>query len=171
MDHGKHFLIIGNQNAITYKEIFPLFTDNKIWLGYMSGHFWFKVPDDYEEKETDFKFDESGKKWRRMGNICWFTNIDVEKRHENLILFRTYTQDKYPKYDDYDCINVDKTVDIPCDYSGIMGVPITFIDKYNPDQFELLGLDDHRGSWLGHGPSLHGKTLYRRIIIRRKSQD
>ena len=148
-----------------------MFRDNKIWLGYNSGHFWFRVPDDYEVKKTDFKIDEEGKKWRRMGNICWFTNIDIEKRHENLTLFRNYTPDKYPKYDDYDAINVDKTVDIPCDYFGIMGVPITFIDKHNPDQFEILGLDDHRGAWLGHGPSLNGKTLYRRIIIRRKHQN
>jgi hypothetical protein len=170
IEYEKHFLIIGNQNAITYKEIFPLFKDNKTWLGYTSGHFWFRVPDDYEVKKTDFKIDEVGKKWRRMGNICWFTNIDIEKRHENLTLFRNYTPEKYPKYDNYDAINVDKTVDIPCDYFGVMGVPITFIDKHNPEQFELLGLDDHRCPWLGHGPSLNGKTLYRRIIIRRRQQ-
>ncbi len=171
MSYGKQFLIIGNQNAVTYREILPLLMDNKVWLGYNSGHFWFRVPDDYEEKKTDFKIDENGVKWRRMGNICWFTNIDIEKRHENMTLFRNYTPEKYPKYDGYDAIEVSKTADIPCDYYGIMGVPITFMDKYNPAQFEILGLDDHRIPWLGHGPSLNGKTLYRRLIIRRKGHN
>lgn len=170
MEYGKHFLIVGNQNAITYREILPLFIDNKIWLGYNSGHFWFRVPDDYEVKKTDFKFDESGKKLRRMGNICWFTNIDVEKRHENLTLFRNYTPDKYPKYDNYDAINVDKTVDIPCDYFGIMGVPITFIDKHNPEQFELLGDSRyHDGQDFSDDINvIKGQTLYRRLLIRRR---
>ena len=135
---GKKFVIVGNMNAVTYKEIFPLIAENKLWLGYNSGHFWFKVPDTYEEKKTDFKIDENGQKWRRMGNICFFTNLDIGKRHEDMPLFRNYTPDIYPKYDNYDAINVDKTVDIPCDYYGVMGVPITFLDKYNPDQFEIV---------------------------------
>ena len=168
MEHGKQFLIVGNMNAVTYREIFPLIRDNKVWLGNKSGHFWFKVPDSYEEKATDFKIDESGQKWRRMGNICWFTNLDIEKRHEEMTLFRHYSPEEYPTYDNYDAIEVSKTADIPCDWDGAIGVPITFMQYYNPEQFEILGLDDHRVEWVGHGPSLHGKTIYRRIIIRRK---
>lgn len=169
MEQGKHFIIIGNQNAITYREILPLFIDDKIWLGYISGHFWFRVPDDYEVKKTDFKIDEEGLKWRRISNICWFTNIDIEKRHENMTLFRNYTPDKYPKYDNYDAINVDRTVDIPCDYFEIMGVPITFIDKHNPGQFELLGDSRyHDGQDFSNDINvINGKTLYRRLLIRR----
>ena len=138
IEYDKAFIIIGNMNAVTYKEIFPLIAQNILWLGYNSGHFWFKVPDSYEEKKTDFKIDETGQKWRRMGNICWFTNLDIEKRHENMVLFREYTPEKYPKYDNYDAINVDRTVDIPCDYFGVMGVPITFLSQYNPEQFEIV---------------------------------
>jgi hypothetical protein len=171
MEYQKAFLIIGNQNAITYREIFPLIRDNIIWLGYNNGHFWFAVPDTYEEKATDFKIDENGQKWRRMGNICWFTNLDIEKRHEDMTLFRTYTPEAYPKYDNYNAINVNRTLDIPCDYYGIMGVPITFMQYYNPNQFKIVGLDDHRVEWVGHGPSLNGKTLYRRVIIQRTQQE
>lgn len=137
-EYHKKYIIIGNMNAVTYKEIFPLIAQNKLWLGYNSGHFWFKVPDSYENKKTDFKIDETGQKWRRMGNICWFTNVDIQKRHENMVLFRNYTPEAYPKYDNYDAINVDRTVDIPCDYYGVMGVPITFLSQYNPDQFEIV---------------------------------
>ena len=146
-EYRKKYVIIGNMNAVTYKEIFPMIAENKLWLGYNSGHFWFKVPDTYEVKKTDFKIDETGQKWRRMGNICWFTNLDIEKRHENITLFRNYTPDKYPKYDNYDAINVDRTVDIPCDYYGVMGVPITFLSQYNPEQFEIVAFrkgDDGR---------------------------
>ena len=167
IEYEKSFIIIGNQNAITYREIFPLIRDNKIWLGYKNGHFWFQVPDTYEEKKTDFKIDENGQKWRRMGNICWFTNLDIEKRHENMTLFRMYSPDVYPKYNDYDAIEVSRTADIPCDYHGFMGVPITFMQYYNPNQFTIMGLDDHRVEWVGHGPKLNGKTLYRRVIIQR----
>ena len=137
-EYRKYFIIIGNMNAVTYKEIFPMIAENRLWLGYNSGHFWFKVPDSYEIKKTDFKIDEHGQKWRRMGNICWFTNVDIEKRHENMPLFRCYSPELYPKYDNYDAINVDRTVDIPCDYYGVMGVPITFLSQYNPDQFEIV---------------------------------
>ena len=168
MKYNKQFVIIGNQNAITYREIFPLIKENKVWLGYNNGHYWFKVPNSYEEKKTDFKIDENGQKWRRMGNICWFTNLDIKKRHEDMTLFRSYSSDKYPKYDNYDAIEVSKTADIPLDYLGYMGVPITFMQYYNPDQFEIVGLDDHRVEWVGHGPTLNGKVKYRRVIIRRK---
>ena len=147
---------------------FSLFRDYVALLMQYNGHYWFMVPDSYEEKKTDFKIDESGQKWRRMGNICWFTNLDIEKRHEDMTLFRTYSPDNYPKYDNYDAIEVSKTADIPCDYDGYMGVPITFMQYYNPEQFEIAGLDDHRVEWVGHGPRLNGKVKYRRVIIRRK---
>ena len=171
MEYKKAFLIVGNQNATGYKEIFPLIRDNIVWLGYNNGHFWFAVPDTYEEKKTDFKIDDNGQKWRRMGNICFFTNLDIDKRHEDMPLFRTYSPEAYPKYDNYDAINVNRTLDIPCDYYGVMGVPITFMQYYNPNQFEILGLDDHRVEWVGHGPNLKGKTLYRRVIIQRKQKE
>ena len=165
---NKKFIIIGNQNAITYKEIFKLLKENKIWLGNNSGDMSFKVPNYYEPRATRFWVDESGQKWRSMGNICWYTNLDILKRHENLILYKNYTPTDFPKYDNYDAINVNKVSEIPRDYNGIMGVPVTFMDKYNPEQFEILGLDDHRVEWRGRGPELNGKTIYRRIIIRRK---
>ena len=145
MENNKKFIIIGNQNAVAYKEFFPVFAENKVWLGYNSGHFWFKVPDSYEEKKTDFKIDDEGQKWRRMGNICWFTNVDIEKRHEDMVLFRHYSPELYPTYDNYDAINVDMTAEIPDDYYGVMGVPITFMDKYSPEQFEILGLSQKWG--------------------------
>lgn len=172
MEYKKQFIIVGNQNAITYREILPLIMNNEIWLGYNSGHFWFKVPDYYEEKKTDFKIDENGVKWRRMGNICWFTNIDIEKRHEDMILYKNYNPSDYPKYDNYDCIEVSKTADIPCDYYGVMGVPITFMDKYNPDQFEILGDSRyHDGQDFSDDINiLNGKGLYRRLLIRRKDR-
>ena len=170
MQYNKQFAIIGNQNAITYREVLPLIRDSKVWLGYNNGHFWFRVPDSYEEKKTDFKIDESGQKWRRMGNICWFTNLDIEKRHEDMTLFRTYTPEAYPKYDNYDAIEVSRTADIPCDYYGIMGVPITFMQYFNPNQFEILGDSRyHDGQDFSDDINvINGKTLYRRILIRRK---
>lgn len=173
MEYEKDFLVIGNQNAVTYKEIFPLIRDNKVWLGYNNGHFWFRVPDSYEEKKTDFKIDENGQKWRRMGNICWFTNLDIEKRHEDMTLFRTYSPDEYPKYDNYDAIEVSRTANIPCDYYGIMGVPITFMQYYNPEQFEFLGTSRyHDGQDFSDDINfINGKGLYTRLLIRRKQKD
>lgn len=151
MEYEKDFLIIGNMNAVTYKEVFPLIANNRFWLGYNSGHYWFMVPDSYEVKKTDFKIDDNGQKWRRMGNICWFTNLDIEKRHEMLPLYKHYTPEEYPKYDNYDAINVDHVVDIPCDYYGVIGVPITFLDKYNPDQFEIVAFrKDNEGKDFVH---------------------
>ena len=141
-----------------------------MWLGNKSGHFWFKVPDTYEEKATDFKIDETGQKWRRMGNICWFTNLDIQKRHEKMVLFRNYSPEAYQRYDDYDAIDVERTADIPCDWDGKMGVPITFMDKYNPEQFEIVGLDRYVADnpHYGHRFKVHGKETYARIIIRRR---
>lgn len=143
MTHEKKFVIIGSQNAVKYKEIFPLFMTNRLWLGYNNGDMAFKVPDSYRPHETRFWVDETGQKWRSMGNICWFTNLDIKKRHEEMILVKRYDPDEYPSYVNYDGIEVSKTADIPCDYAGNMGVPITFMNIYNPDQFEIVGL--------GHG--------------------
>lgn len=146
MQYEKKFIVIGTQNAITYKEIFPLIKDNRLWLGYKAGDMAFTVPSDSEPRETRFWIDEAGQKWRSMGNVCWFTNIDHSKRHEPLTLFRRYSDDpsKYPRYDNYDAINVNKVADIPEDYDGVMGVPITFLDKYCPEQFEILGFTSGR---------------------------
>ncbi len=172
VEHGKQFLVIGNLNAVTYREIFPLIRDNKIWLGNKAGHFWFKVPADYEEKATDFKIDETGQKWRRMGNICWFTNLDIPKRHEKLFLWKHYTPEAYPKYDNYDAIDIRQTADIPCDYDGVMGVPITFMQSHNPEQFDLLGEFNHgQDSEFDLAvPSINGKILFKRIAIRRRAE-
>ena len=169
IEHSKQFLIIGNLNAVTYKEILPLVMENKVWLGNNAGHFWFKVPENYEAKATDFKIDEDGQRWRRMGNICWFTNLDIEKRHEDMTLFRHYTPKEYPKYDNYDAIDVAKTVDIPCDYYGVMGVPITFMTQHNPEQFEILGdTRYHDGQTVANDINvINGKTKFRRILVRR----
>ena len=123
MEHQKKFLIIGNKNAITYKEFFPLLKNNEVWLGCTNVK-EFLQPDGSIKK---------------FGNIGWFTNLDVAKRHEKLILWKNYTQEEYPKYDNYDAINVDKVSEIPCDYDGVMGVPITFLDSFSPDQFEIVG--------------------------------
>ena len=173
MEYKKAFLIVGNQNATGYKEIFPLIRDNIVWLGYNNGHFWFAVPDTYEEKKTDFKIDENGQKWRRMGNICFFTNLDIDKRHEDMTLFRTYSPEEYPKYDNYDAINVNRTLDIPCDYYGVMGVPITFMQYYNPEQFEIVGDSRyHDGQDFSDDINfINGKGLYRRILIKRKQKE
>ena len=142
MKHEKKFLIIGNQNAAMYKEIFPLIRDGKIWFGYHNGDMEFAVPDDYPPMPSRYRQDETGQKWRSMGNACWFTNIDVDKRHEKLILHKKYTPDDYPKFTNYDAINVSTVTDIPMDYPGEMGVPISFLRKHNPEQFKLVGLDE-----------------------------
>ena len=176
IEYEKKFIIIGNQNAITYKEIFRLFKENKIWLGYKAGDMAFKVPKYYTPRETRYWEDESGQKWRSMGNICWYTNLDIAKRHEELILYKTYSPEEFQKFDNYDAINVDKTSDIPLDYNGAMGVPITFFDKYNPEQFEIIdGIGRYsilrneetkaEGKYLS---MINGKAKYFRIIIKRK---
>ena len=170
MEYGKKFLIIGSQNNITYKEIFPLLMTNKVWLGYKSGDMAFKVPEDYEPRETRYWQDETGQKWRSLGNICWFTNLDHNKRHEMLDLVCRYSSDEYPNYDNYNAINVNRVDDSPCDYDGVMGVPITFLDKYNPDQFEIKGIDRYveDNPHYGHRFQLKGKEVYARILIRNK---
>lgn len=170
IEFDKKFVIIGSFNAITYKEIFKIIKENKIWLGYgfSNGNAYFKTPHTKEFANGVYNEETGLVKFR---NVTWYTNLDIEKRHEDLILYKKYSPEEFPKYDNYDAINVDKTKDIPLDYEGAMGVPITFLDKYNPEQFEILGLDDHRlnyPDWRGRGPDLNGKTLYRRIIIKNK---
>lgn len=137
----KKFLIIGNINCITYKEIFPLIMKNKLWIGYSihSGDRKFFVPENYPMKAATCGIDETGRKFINVKGVRWFTNLDVNQRHENIILYKKYSAEKYPKYDNYDAIEVSKTAEIPQDFYGVMGVPITFLDKYNPEQFEILG--------------------------------
>ena len=156
----KKFLIVGSFNAITYKEIFPLIKNNELWLGYSSCPI----------------FLHNGEDPKNFGNVIWFTNLEHKKRHEELFLYHHYTPEAYPKYDNYDAINVDKVSDIPCDYDGVMGVPITFLGSYNPNQFEIIGLiaGNIRGlagiesSTGKDGPYMNGKLKYGRILIRRK---
>lgn len=140
-EYHKDFLIIGNQNAITYKEFFPLIKNNFVWMGASihSGDREFRVPNSYPLKAASYRVDEYGIKYIRVKGVRWWTNIDYKERHEDLILYKKYNEIEYPKYDNYDAINVNKTTEIPIDYTGVMGVPITFMDKYNPSQFEILG--------------------------------
>lgn len=180
IEYKKGFIILGNQNAITYKEIFQHIRNNQLWLGYKFGDMKFHVPDYYEERPTRFGIDERGQKWRSLGNICWFTNLDIQKRHEELTLYKKYSPEEYPHYDNYDAINVDKTADIPCDYDGVMGVPITYLDKHNPDQFEIIGATESEGKGFSFGlwdasskvsqPMVNGKRVYKRIFIRKRKQ-
>lgn len=148
IEYNKKFIIIGNQNATSYKDIFKLIKENKIWLGKSihSGDREFKVPEDYPLNASGQRTDADGNRYIRIKGVRWFTNLDYKERHEDLILYKTYKghEDEYPKYDNYDAINVDITKDIPYDYKGSMGVPITFMDKYNPDQFEIetLGIGE-----------------------------
>ncbi|WP_299306173.1 adenine-specific methyltransferase EcoRI family protein [uncultured Brachybacterium sp.] len=139
MQYEKQFLIVGNQGAITYKEVFPLIAGSKMWLGVNNGDMKFRVPKHYESRATRYWVDEQGQAWRSLGNACWFTNLDINKRHEDLILYRRYTPEAYPAYDNYDAIEVSRTSEIPEDYLGVMGVPVTFLDKHNRDQFDILG--------------------------------
>lgn len=172
MEYEKKFIVIGSQNAITYKEIFSLFKENKMWLGYYAGDMAFTVPEYYEERETRFWIDETGQKWRSLGNICWYTNLDTEKRHQDILLYKTYSEEEYPKYDNYDAINVDKVADIPCDYDGVMGVPITFMYKYNPEQFEIIGLGiSNSGLEIGVKPYKPEHKKYRKEIQKRGAVD
>ena len=134
--YEKKFVIVGNVNAINYREIFPHIMQNELWLGVCSGSKVFEVPIDFDKGNTYMGND--GKKYAKFGNICWFTNLDIKKRHEELVMYKTYNPDDYPHYDNYDAIEVSKVENIPYDYDGIMGVPLTFLDKYNPTQFEII---------------------------------
>lgn len=147
--YEKHFLIIGNVNAVTYKEVFPLFKENKLWLGASihSGDREFRVPDSYPLQAAGYRIDDNGIKYIRVKGVRWFTNLDYSERHEDLVLYRSYTPDEYPHYANYDAVDVGKTAEIPCDYYGAMGVPVTFMDKFNPDQFEIIGCADYTGKY------------------------
>jgi hypothetical protein len=143
--YDKQFLIIGTWNAITYKEIFPLIKENKVWIGINSNRNFtgFIVPKHYHLNGTEARIDENGNRIVSTNNTCWFTNLDNAKRHEKLILYKKYSSKEYPTYDNYKAIEVSQTNDIPMGYKGVMGVPITFMNKYNPDQFEILGMGEN----------------------------
>ena len=168
IEYNKNFVVIGHQNAISYMEIFKLIKENKIWLGYgfkgSAGHFINKYYENYatasDKKEGMI----------RVSGVHWFTNLEIKKRHEDLKLYKTYNEEEYPKYDNYDAINIDKTKEIPIDYDGIMGVPITFMDKYNPEQFEIIGqMATTKVDQFNFGyPYINGKKKYARILIKNK---
>lgn len=176
IEYGKKFLIIGHQNAITYKEIFPLIMNNKLWLGYgfKGGAAHFVSPYDDVASANDHK-----KGMIRVSGVHWFTNLEIKKRHEELVLYSKYNDSEYPRYDNYDAINVNKTNEIPMDYDGVMGVPITFLDKYNPEQFEIIGATESEGKGFSNGiwnknskvaqPLVNGERKYKRVFIRKKA--
>jgi hypothetical protein len=170
MKHQKKFLVIGNMNAITYKEIFKHIKNNELWLGVNSNKSMdFRLPDSYEKWNKI----QDGNKYGTVPAICWFTNLEHNKKNEELILFREYYKksENYPNYDNYDAIEVSKTVDIPCDYCGAMGVPISFLTKYNPDQFEIIGsmtttkIDEFNFGY----PYIKGSKIYARILIKNRN--
>ena len=164
IEHKKQFVIVGNTNAVTYTNCFDLIRDNKMWLGYNCLR-WFYTP--------------AGTLYEAARSY-WYTNLDIQKRHAKLTLYKKYSPEEYPRYDNYDAINVDKTTDIPCDYDGVMGVPITYLDKHNPDQFEIIGATESEGKGFSSGlwdasskvsqPMVNGKRVYKRIFIRKRKQ-
>lgn len=194
--YKKQFLIIGNQNAIDYRVVFDLIRQDKLWLGVDNGGTkWFRVPDDYEIETESRKKVENGVKYFSMGSIMWFTNMDNPKRHETIPLYKSYSPQEYPRYENYDAIEVSKVAEIPADYDGVMGVPITFLDKYNPSQFEFLGMCENKdlfglktrvyttkecqdayraifgkkGTYdLNAAGVVNGRKVYKRLLIRRK---
>jgi len=172
IEYNKKFIILGNVNAITYKETFKLIKENKIWLGQSihSGDREFRVPDSYPLKASGFRIDENGVKYIRVKGIRWFTNIDFNERHENITLYKKYTPEEYPFYDNYNAINVNKVSEIPCTYDGVIGVPITFMDKYNPEQFEIIGIDRYVEDNPHYGKrfTIKNRETYARILIKRK---
>ena len=170
-EHKKQYLLIGTENALTYKEIFPLIQQNKLWTGYKSGNMPFRVPEDSKERSNRYWVDDDGQKWRSLGNTIWLTNLDTPKRHNTIELTKTYNPEYYPKYDNYDAINVDRVENIPKDYPGIMGVPVTILTKLNTDQFELIGEANHGkdNDYDMFKPTINGKELFKKILIKNKS--
>ncbi|MBO7723252.1 MAG: hypothetical protein J6S27_05635, partial [Thermoguttaceae bacterium] len=180
IEYKKKFIIIGPQNALTYKEIFPLIKDNKIWLGYPfeNGNAYFYIPGDVDAEQYGKGVYDPVTKRVHFRNCCWFTNLDIQKRHEDLDLYKRYSPEKYPQYDNYNAIEVGKTADIPLDYVGAMGVPISFLDKYNPEQFEVLGCTESEGKGFSNGlwdsdskvaqPLVGGEKKYKRLFIRNR---
>ena len=179
MKYDKKFLIIGNMNAITYKEIFPYIKNNELWFGVsMNGaNRWFEVPDNYPVKENAAGYkEENGKRLLFVNGVVWFTNISNKKLNTPLVLCKKYSAEEYHKYDNYDAIECSKTVDIPMDYDGVIGVPISFLDKYCPEQFEILGMmSGAKGEGLTNGNDgranfyVNNKGVYARILIRAKN--
>ena len=178
VEYDKKFLIIGNTNALTYKITFTMFQADKIRTGYTNFNvgMFFEIPDSYEK----YHHIDQGKKIARVSTSCWFTNLPVTKHKEDIILYKHYTPEEYPNYDNYNAINIKTYTDIPCDYEGVMGVPITFLDKYNPEQFEILGATESEGKGFSNGlwiessgvaqALVHGERVYKRIFIRRKKK-
>jgi len=169
--YDKRYLLIGNQNAITYKEIFPYIKNGQAWIGYRFGDMAFKVPDDTPPRKYRYWVDEDGQKWRSLGNAMWLTNLDNERKHQELILTYSYSPDKYPRYDNFDAINVSRVLDIPKDYGGIMGVPLTYLKYHNERQFEIIGEANHGSDneFDLFKPKIDGKELFKRILIRNKN--
>lgn len=184
-ESGKKFLILGDQNAITYEDVFAQVMADNLWFGYENGGIkWFEVPDDYDITTESRKKVVDGVKYFSMGRIYWYTNLDTAKRHEFITLYRNYTPEEYPTYTNHPAIEVPRVSDIPADYDGAMGVPITFLDKYNPEQFEILGNSKglaepmssfaERGTYMQGGPRFYvpdsdgtHRRIYERIVIRR----
>jgi len=171
MKYDKKFLIIGNMNAVTYKEIFPLFKENRIWYGpsISSGDREFGVPDHYPLNAASHRVDEKGRRFIRVKGVRWFTNLHHDKRNKELIVQKKYSPEEYPHYDNHDAIEVSKVVNIPENWGGVMGVPITFLDKYNPKQFEILGIANS-ARWIGYKclTIIKGRRIYNRILIRNR---
>jgi len=180
IEYDKKFIIIGSFNAITYKEIFRLIKENKMWLGhgFKGGNAYFKTTHSTDDFAKGVYDENTG--LVKFRNVVWYTNLDIAKRDEELILYKNYNFQEFPKYDNYEAINISKTKDIPRDYDGVMGVPITFLDKYNPNQFEIIGSDSDvkdgllpniiNSKWNGKIDRgyLNGKRMYARLLIRRK---
>lgn len=176
LEYEKKFIILGNVNSISYKDFFPLIQANKVWLGASihSGDREFRVPDDYPLNASGWRIDDDGNKYIRVKGVRWFTNIDYKERYEDIPLCHDYTAEKYPKYDNYDAIEVGKVNEIPQNYDGVMGVPITFLDKFNPKQFEIIGLDRYtvpKEFLVGGRVAINGKARYARILIRRRRHE
>ena len=172
VEYEKKFLIVGTWNAISYKETFKLIKEDKLWIGINSNRNFsgFIVPKHYSMHGTEARVDEKGNNIVSSNNTCWFTNLDNSKRYEELKLHKKFSIEEYPKYDNYDAININVTKDIPLDYSGVMGVPITFLDKYNPNEFEIIGqmattkIDEFNFGY----PYVNGVKIYARILIKNK---
>jgi len=171
MEYDKKFVIIGNTNALTYKEIFKLIKEDKLRTGYTNFNvgMYFYVPDNWE----NYHKIEKGRKMVRVSTSCWFTNLDVQNHKRSIDLYKKYSPEEYPKYDNYNAIEVSTFTDIPMDYDGIMGLPITFLDKHNPDQFEIIGIDRYveDNPKYGHRFTINGKEIYARILIKRKGDN
>lgn len=170
MEYGKEYLLISNQNALMYKEIFPLIRDDKARVGYHLGDMKFKVPNDTEPRKTRFWIDGTGQKWRSLGNAMWLTNLEVTRKNKDLKLSHKYSREKYPRYDNFDAIHVSRVSEIPFDFFGVMGVPLTYLKYHDNEQFEIVGEANH-GSDNKYDlfkPSINGKETFKRILIKRR---